>query len=295
MRFSSFIYLVGQGLHNLRANRLMTFASMGVLTVCMLLIGAASLLGVNIDHMVEYIGNQNLTVVYMGGTGESEVATDEQIAAADAAIRNTPHVVSVTYMSPEDVLATYSDMLKDYTNLQQVFANDNPFTPNYRVTVDDPDNIKEVSAQLMQIDGVYSVKAPLAMADTFTSLQKVINYACYFSEIFRGGIQGIPSGQYEAGQVLGMTRGQTFFHVILPQMAKRVLLPVSNEVITLVKDTSLANVIAVAELFRAAKNEASRTASVEPLFVAGLFYLLMNGAVSLVFSCLNRRMAYYKD
>ena len=179
MRFSSFIYLVGQGLHNLRANRLMTFASMGVLTVCMLLIGAASLLGINIDHMVEYIGNQNLTVVYMGGPGESEVATDEQIAAADAAIRNTPHVVSVTYMSPEDVLATYSDMLKDYTNLQQVFANDNPFTPNYRVTVDDPDNIKEVSAQLMQIDGVYSVKAPLAMADTFTSLQKVINYACY--------------------------------------------------------------------------------------------------------------------
>ena len=86
MRFSSFIYLVGQGLHNLRANRLMTFASMGVLTVCMLLIGAASLLGINIDHMVEYIGNQNETVVYMGGTGESEVATDEQIAAADAAI-----------------------------------------------------------------------------------------------------------------------------------------------------------------------------------------------------------------
>ena len=168
MRFSSFIYLVGQGLHNLRANRLMTFASMGVLTVCMLLIGAASLLGINIDHMVEYIGNQNETVVYMGGTGESEVAT-----------RSTPHVVSVTYMSPEDVLATYSDMLKDYTNLQQVFANDNPFTPNYRVTVDDPDNIEEVSAQLMQIDGVYSVKAPLAMADTFTSLQKVINYACY--------------------------------------------------------------------------------------------------------------------
>ena len=179
MRFSSFTYLVGQGLHNLRANRLMTFASMGVLTVCMLLIGAASLLGINIDHMVEYIGNQNETVVYMGGTGESEVAADEQIAAADAAIRSTPHVVSVTYMSPEDVLATYSDMLKDYTNLQQVFASDNPFTPNYRVTVDDPQNIESVSAQLMQIDGVASVKAPLAMAEMFTSLQRVINYACY--------------------------------------------------------------------------------------------------------------------
>ncbi|MGYP002461669919 len=92
-----------------------------------------------------------------------------------------------------------------------------------------------------------------------------------------------------------MTRGQTFFHIVLPQVMKRVLLPISNEVITLVKDTSLANVIAVAELFRAAKNEASRTASVEPLFVAGLFYLLMNGVVSLVFSYLNRRMAYYKD
>ena len=173
MRFSSFTYLVGQGLHNLRANRLMTFASMGVLTVCMLLIGAAYLLGVNIDAMVDYIGNQNETVVYM------DDATDDQIAAADAAIRNTPHVVGVTYMSPEDVLATYGDMLADYTNLQQVFAEDNPFTPNYRVTVDNPDNIEAVSAQLTQIDGVASVKAPLAMADTFTSLQTVINYACY--------------------------------------------------------------------------------------------------------------------
>ena len=121
------------------------------------------------------------------------------------------------------------------------------------------------------------------------------NYAAYFAEIFRGGMQSIPVGQHEASQVLGFTRGQTFFHIILPQVAKRVLLPVSNEVITLVKDTSLANIIAVSELFRAAKNEASRTASVEPLFVAGLFYLLMNGVVSLVFSWLNRRMDYYKD
>ena len=135
MRFSSFTYLVGQGLHNLRANRLMTFASMGVLTVCMLLIGAAYLLGVNIDAMVAYIGDQNETVVYM-----DDNATDEQIAAADAAIRSTPHVVGVTYMSPQDVLATYGDMLADYTNLQQVFENDNPFTPNYRVAVDSPDD-----------------------------------------------------------------------------------------------------------------------------------------------------------
>ncbi len=122
-----------------------------------------------------------------------------------------------------------------------------------------------------------------------------LNYAAYFAEIFRGGMQAIPVGQHEAGQVLGLTKLQTFFHVVLPQVAKRVLLPVSNEVITLVKDTSLANIIAVSELFRAAKNEASRTASIEPLFVAGLFYLLMNGVVTLFFSWCSRRFAYYKD
>lgn len=130
---------------------------------------------------------------------------------------------------------------------------------------------------------------------TATILAFSLNYAAYFAEIFRGGIQSIPVGQIEASQVLGLTRGQTFFHVVMPQVIKRVLLPVSNEVITLVKDTSLANIIAVAELFRAAKNEASRTASVEPLFVAGLFYLLMNGVVTLFFSRMNRRMAYYKE
>ena len=130
---------------------------------------------------------------------------------------------------------------------------------------------------------------------TATIVAFSLNYAAYFAEIFRGGMMSIPVGQHEACQVLGLTKLQSFFHVVLPQVVKRVLLPVSNEVITLVKDTSLANIIAVSELFRAAKNEASRTASVEPLFVAGLFYLLMNGVVTLVFSHLTRRMAYYKD
>ena len=130
---------------------------------------------------------------------------------------------------------------------------------------------------------------------TATIVAFSLNYAAYFAEIFRGGMMSIPVGQHEACQVLGLTKLQAFFHVVLPQVTKRVLLPVSNEVITLVKDTSLANIIAVSELFRAAKNEASRTASIEPLFVAGLFYLLMNGVVTLVFSHLTRRMAYYKD
>jgi len=128
-----------------------------------------------------------------------------------------------------------------------------------------------------------------------TILAFSVNYAAYFAEIFRGGMMSIPVGQHEACEVLGLTKMQAFFHIILPQVAKRVLLPVSNEVITLVKDTSLANIIAVSELFRAAKNEASRTASVEPLFVAGLFYLLMNGVFTLFFSQLTSRMAYYKD
>lgn len=128
-----------------------------------------------------------------------------------------------------------------------------------------------------------------------TIIAFALNYAAYFCEIFRGGMMSIPVGQHEAAQVLGYTKMQTFFHIVLPQVTKRVLLPVSNEVITLVKDTSLANVIAVGELFREAKNVASRTASVEPLFVAGIFYLLMNGVVTLAFSYFTRRMAYYKD
>ena len=130
---------------------------------------------------------------------------------------------------------------------------------------------------------------------TATVVAFSLNYAAYFAEIFRGGMESIPVGQHEAAQVLGFTRAQTFFGIVLPQVFKRVLLPVSNEVITLVKDTSLANVIAVGELFRAAKNEASRAATVEPLFVAGAIYLIMNGVVTICFSTLNRRMAYYKD
>ena len=121
-----------------------------------------------------------------------------------------------------------------------------------------------------------------------------LNYAAYFAEIYRGGIQSIPQGQYEAGKVLGFTRTQTFLRIILPQAFKRVLQPVSNEVITLVKDTSLAQVVALSELFRAAQSAASRSASVEPLFVAGVFYLLMNWLVTLFFQWLEKRLNYYR-
>ena len=173
MRFSSFTYLVGQGLHNLRANRLMTFASMGVLTVCMLLIGAAYLLGVNISAMVEYMGDQNLTIVYM-----SPDANEEQIAAADAAIRSTEHVVGVTYLSPEEVLQYYDAQMENI-DLAAAFSDDVPFYPNYRVVMDSPDNIEAAAGQLRQIEGVDDVRVPTDMIEIFVSLQRAINYACY--------------------------------------------------------------------------------------------------------------------
>ena len=128
-----------------------------------------------------------------------------------------------------------------------------------------------------------------------TILAFSINYAAYFAEIFRGGIQSIPVGQREAGQVLGMTRGQTFFHVILPQMAKRVLLPVSNEVITLVKDTSLAFVLGIMEMFTQAKAIAAAQTSMMPYVIAGLIYWVFNFVVVMVINRVEKRMNYYHD
>ena len=127
-----------------------------------------------------------------------------------------------------------------------------------------------------------------------TLIAFTLNYAAYFAEIYRGGIMSIDRGQHEAAQVLGFTRAQTFMQIILPQTFKRVLLPVSNEVITLVKDTSLATAIAVSELFLVAKNATSSSGSVEPLFIAGLFYLAMNTVVTLFFNRLTHHFDYYQ-
>lgn len=126
-----------------------------------------------------------------------------------------------------------------------------------------------------------------------TILAFSINYAAYFAEIFRGGIQSIPVGQREAGQVLGMTRGQTFFHVILPQMAKHVLLPVSNEVITLVKDTSLAFSISYVEMFTIAKQIAAAKTTMVPFVAAGIFYYIFNFVVAWVMELLEKKFSYY--
>lgn len=121
-----------------------------------------------------------------------------------------------------------------------------------------------------------------------------LNYAAYFAEIYRGGVQAIPEGQREAAQVLGMTRGQTFARIVLPQVVKRILLPLSNEVITLVKDTALVTAVGMVELYRVARNAASAVGTLEPLFIAGLFYLAVNFALTLLFDRANRYFDYYK-
>ena len=121
----------------------------------------------------------------------------------------------------------------------------------------------------------------------------VVNYACYFSEIYRGGIESISKGQYEAGQVLGMTKSQIFFKVVLMQVVKRILAPMSNEIITLVKDTALARVIMVVEIIKAAENFAAY-GLMWPLFYTAVFYLIFVGLLSLLFGYFEKKLNYYK-
>lgn len=148
---------------------------------------------------------------------------------------------------------------------------------------------------ILQIFAIYFVLPGNFGRISSCILAFTLNYAAYFAEIFRGGILSIERGQYEAGKVLGFTKAQVFFRIALPQVIKRILLPVSNEVITLVKDTALATSIAIVELYRIAKNEMNRSTTMAPLLVAALFYLLMNALITLAFSSAERRLDYYKS
>ena len=121
-----------------------------------------------------------------------------------------------------------------------------------------------------------------------------INYAAYFAEIYRGGIESIPIGQYEAAKILGFSKSQTFFRIILPQVMKRILPSITNEVITLVKDTSLAFVIAYAEMFTMAKRIAAKETSMIPFVAAGIFYYVFNLIVALVMNRIEKKMSYYR-
>ena len=127
-----------------------------------------------------------------------------------------------------------------------------------------------------------------------TILAFSINYAAYFAEIFRSGIQSIPAGQYEAAKVLGYTKAQTFFYVILPQVVKRVLLPMTNEIITLIKDTALASTVAVVELMTIAKKQVSSSSSIEPYLLAIVFYLVLNGVAEQLCKLAEKKLSYYR-
>lgn len=132
--------------------------------------------------------------------------------------------------------------------------------------------------------------------DTFIAVMIafVINYACYFSEIFRSGIEGIPKGQYEAGKVLGLTKTQVFFKVVLMQVIKRIIPPMCNEILTLVKDTALANTIMIYEITWNAKRFMNSDGILWPLFYSGLFYLALCGILTLVFGYIEKKLDYYK-
>ena len=122
----------------------------------------------------------------------------------------------------------------------------------------------------------------------------VINYSCYFSVIYRGGIQGDPVGQREAAEVLGFTKSQIFFKVTLLQMIKRIVPPMSNEIITLVKDTSLARIIAITELIKAGESYMKSAGIIWPLFYTGLFYLVFVGILTIVFNLIERKLSYFR-
>ncbi len=126
----------------------------------------------------------------------------------------------------------------------------------------------------------------------------ILNYACYFSEIYRGGIQGVPRGQEEAGQVLGLSRGQIFFKVTLLQMIKRIVPPMSNEIITLVKDTSLARIISLQEIIWAGyafvKSSHGISGQIWPLFFTGIYYLIFSGVLTLLFGYIEKKLDYFK-
>jgi polar amino acid transport system permease protein len=136
--------------------------------------------------------------------------------------------------------------------------------------------------------------APISSRINAAIIAFSINYACYFSEIFRGGIESISHSQYEAGHVLGMTKSQVFFRVVLLQVIKRITAPMSNEIITLVKDTALARVIMVVEVIKVAETFAATRAMIWPLFYTGAFYLLFVGILTLSFGYIEKRLGYFR-
>ncbi|MBR6880792.1 MAG: amino acid ABC transporter permease [Clostridiales bacterium] len=127
-----------------------------------------------------------------------------------------------------------------------------------------------------------------------TIIAFTVNYAAYFAEIFRSGIQSMPKGQYEAAQILGFSKSQTFFRIILPQVFKRVLPAMTNEIITLVKDTSLSRILSIKEMFFFSSSAAARMSSIMPFIIAGVFYYVFNGIIEITMNRVEKKLDYYQ-
>ena len=148
-----------------------------------------------------------------------------------------------------------------------------------------------------QIDRFMFIEYGISDAGRITAvlIAFTLNYACYFSEIYRGGIESISKGQYEAGYVLGMSKSQIFIKVVLMQVVKRIVPPMSNEIITLIKDTALANCIMVCEIIKNAKELAATKAMIWPLFFTGVFYLVFVGVLTVVFNKAEKKLDYFRS
>ena len=174
MNWSSFKYLAHQGLHSMVKNRLMSVASIGVLTVCLLITGVAGLFTLNVGSLMNYLGSQNETVVYL-----KEDLTEEGLAAVDSALRSISGLREVTYVSKEEALERMKESMGDSAYLFDVFeGSENPFLANYRVVLDDVSDLPEIQPQLEAIEGVESVGAPMQLSQMFTSVHQGVSAVC---------------------------------------------------------------------------------------------------------------------
>ena len=174
MNWSSFKYLAHQGLHSMVKNRLMSVASIGVLTVCLLITGVAGLFTLNVGSLMDYLGSQNETVVYL-----KEDLTEEGLAAVDSALRSISGLREVTYVSKEEALERMKESMGDSAYLFNVFeGSENPFLANYRVVLDDVSDLPEIQPQLEAIEGVESVGAPMQLSQMFTSVHQGVSAVC---------------------------------------------------------------------------------------------------------------------
>ena len=174
MNWSSFKYLARQGLHSMVKNRLMSVASIGVLTVCLLITGVAGLFTLNVGSLMDYLGSQNETVVYL-----DEDLTEEGLAAVDSALRSISGLREVTYVSKDEALDCMKESMGENAYLFDVFeGSENPFLANYRVVLDDVSDLPEIQPQLEAIEGVSSVGAPMQLSQMFTSIHKGVSLVC---------------------------------------------------------------------------------------------------------------------